>query len=156
MITNNQKDFIEKVTATSQRYKLMALDYGDKKIGIAFCSSDTHIATPYKTMDRKNADSDIKALNLLINDNKISGIIMGLPLKPDGTEGSTAKKVRKFAEKLYNSSGLPITFEDERYSTFIANDMLIQVGLNRKKRAKVDDQVSAQVILDSFIRKNGL
>lgn len=130
----------------------MGLDYGGKKIGIAFCSSDTHISTPHKTLQRKDNNTDLSMIDKIAKDHKIHGIVIGLPLNADGTEGASAKKVRKFAEKIAFITSLPITFEDERFSTFIANDMLIQVGMNRKKRAKIDDQVSAQVILDSFVR----
>jgi len=152
MITNNHKDFIENIKSQKSNYKLMGIDFGTKKIGLAFVSSITNIPTPFKTIDRKTNAYDFELLSKIIIDNNVDGIVIGLPLDTHGEEGETAKKVRSFAKKINKATGKPITFEDERFSSFIANDMLIQVGMNRKKRAQIDDQVSASVILDSFMR----
>ena len=88
----------------------------------------------------------------LVAQYQVNGIVIGLPLELSGDEGIAAKKMRSFAQKLFEATNILITFEDERFTTSIANDMLIQIGMNRKTRARVDDQVSAQVILESFIR----
>ncbi len=152
MITENHKDFIEKVRAISPKFKLMGLDVGGKKIGVAFVTSDSLVVTPFKTLLRKTNHFDMHMLKDLVAQYQVNGIVIGLPLELTGDEGIAAKKMRSFAQKLFEATNIPITFEDERFTTSIANDMLIQIGMNRKTRARVDDQVSAQVILESFIR----
>ena len=153
MITENHKDFIEKIKATKPKFKLMGLDVGQKKIGVAFASSDTLIATPFKTFIRKNNAFDLKMLSDLSNEFAADGIVIGLPLEANGEEGVAAKKIRSFSEKLSAALKLPITFEDERFTTIIAQDMLRNMDMSRKVRDNIDDQVSAQLILDGFIKK---
>jgi putative holliday junction resolvase len=151
MITENHKDFIEKVKAINPKYKLMGLDVGQKKIGVAFVSADSLVVTPFKTLLRKNAAFDMQMLKSVAKDYGVHGIVIGLPLELTGNEGVAAKKMRHFCEKLGEALNLPMTMEDERFTTSIANDMLIETGMNRKTRSRIDDQVSAQVILESFM-----
>ncbi len=153
MITENHKDFIENVRAVKPKFKLMGLDVGQKKIGIAFVSSDSMVVTPFKTVIRKNTGYDLQLLNDMIIQNQVNGLVIGLPLEISGDEGISAKKIKAFALKLSEITKIPITFEDERFTTDIAQDLLRETQLKRKSRDRIDDQVSAQIILEGFMGK---
>jgi len=153
MITENHKDFIEKVRAVKPKFKLMGLDVGQKKIGIAFVSADSMVVTPFKTTTRKNTGYDLQLLNDMIIQNQVNGLVIGLPLEISGDEGISAKKIKAFALKLSEITKIPITFEDERFTTDIAQDLLRETQLKRKSRDRIDDQVSAQIILEGFMGK---
>ncbi len=151
MITENHRDFIEKIKVKNPKFKLMGLDVGQNKIGLAFTSYPTLIPTPFKTLMRKNKKYDLDLLTTLCKEHLVDGIVIGLPILNDGSEGVSSVKTRHFAEMLNEIIGLPITFQDERSTTNEASSMLQNIGLKRKNRDKIDDQVSAQLILDRFI-----
>lgn len=146
MIFEDKKEFLTNIQR--KNYKLIGLDIGGKKIGIAFGNIETKIVSPYKTILVNKQTKDF--IVALIKEYEIDGIVVGLPLELTGKVGDVAKRVMKFAKELSLKTELPITFEDERFTTTIANDLLIQIGMNRKNRAKIDDHISAKVILDSF------
>ncbi|MFI4984133.1 MAG: Holliday junction resolvase RuvX [Rickettsiales bacterium] len=147
MIFQDKKEFLENLKR--KNYKLIALDVGGKKIGIAFGNIETKIVSPYKTfLVNKQTQVTIIALT---KEYEIDGIVIGMPLELTGKVGDAAKRIIKFAKELASKTDLPITYEDERFTTTIANDLLIQIGMNRKQRAKIDDHISAKVILDSFL-----
>ncbi len=153
MIITNPNQFINQVKSQSPDFKLLGLDIGDKKIGIGMVNSIVLVPMPFSILVRTNIKKDISAIKKLASDQRINGIVVGLPFQMDGQEGEQAQKVRSFITKLAKQVDLPIIFEDERMTTKIANTMLGQGGVNRKQRALVDDQVSAQLILASFLKR---
>jgi len=153
MIITNPTQFINQIKSQSSDFKLLGLDVGDKKIGIAMVNSIVLVPMPFSILVRTNIKKDISAIKKLASDQRINGIVVGLPFQMDGQEGEQAQKVRSFITKLAKQVDLPIIFEDERMTTKIANTMLGQGGVNRKQRAQVDDQVSAQLIIASFLKR---
>ena len=150
MICKEKADFLAKVTSFKQ-YKILGLDFGERKIGTGIYDSRIAFAMPYNTIKRKNIEYDIKELLKIIKDNNISGIVIGMPYDLKGRKGKAAEKVDEFCEILNKFITIPISFEDERFTTAFANTLLKEVDLNRKKRDKVDDQLAACIILNSFL-----
>ncbi len=143
------KEFKNKLPA---RKAILGIDYGSKRMGIAVSDLSCTIATSYKIIYRKNIDKDLAELNQIIKEKEIGGIVMGLPLQMNGTEGEIATEVRKFAEVLEEKIGLPILLWDERLSSSAVENFLIkEVDLSRKKRAKVLDATAASYILQGAL-----
>lgn len=130
---------------------LMGIDYGDKRIGIAFSSSS--IASSYETYVRKNELTDLNYLKRLIIENKATKIIYGLPLNMDGTEGERAFLTREFAKKLYDLTQIEYDFQDERLTSVEAEEILIEMGVKRDKRKLLIDKICARIILQTYIDK---
>lgn len=153
MIFSSPLEFIDLIKVKSPHFKLLGLDAGDRKIGVAITNSMVAVVSPLKVINRSTLAEDIKVLLKLVNDERINGLVIGLPLSMDGQLNDQSKKVMRLAEKFSESSDIPIIMEDERMTTKLANSMLAQGGLKRKQRAALDDQVSAQIILESFMLK---
>ncbi len=130
---------------------LLGLDLGSKTIGIAICDPARTLATPVTVIQRTKFTKDAEELLALAKTRKIVGLVLGLPLNMDGTEGPRAQSTRAFARNLSRLTELPIMFQDERLSTAAAEDDLIAQGMRRDKRAKVIDAVAASHILASAL-----
>ena len=132
----------------------MALDYGEVRIGIAFSDLLNIIANGYETYTRRTLDKDLEYLSNLAKEREVDTIVMGLPINMDGTEGERALATREFADKLHETSGLPIVFLDERLTSVSAERLLIEADVRRENRKKVIDKVSATIILQNYLDKN--
>lgn len=129
----------------------MGLDLGTKTIGVAISDRLQTVATPRETIKRKRFGLDADALARLITDNQIAGIVLGLPMNMDGSEGPRAQSTRAFARNLAARIALPIFFWDERLSTVAAERALLEADMSRKKRAGVIDNVAASYILQGVL-----
>ncbi len=129
---------------------LMGLDPGTKTIGTAFCDAGWRFASPAKTLPRGKFSRDKAALESLVTERAVKGIVIGLPLNMDGSEGPRAQAARAFARNLA-VLGLPILLWDERWSTASAERGLIEYDLSRAKRAERIDAAAASVILQAAI-----
>ncbi|MBL4876154.1 MAG: Holliday junction resolvase RuvX [Cohaesibacteraceae bacterium] len=130
---------------------LMGLDFGTKTIGVAISDRLQTVATPRETIKRKKFGLDADAIERLIAENEISGIILGLPMNMDGSEGPRAQSTRAFARNLAGRIGVPMFFWDERLSTVAAERALLEADMSRKKRALVIDNVAASYILQGVL-----
>ncbi len=128
----------------------MALDVGDRRIGIAVSDEMRVIATPHSVYTRVGYTPDVKYLQKLYGDLAADLIVCGLPRNMDGSTGFQADKVRAFAGKLAEA-GLPVVFQDERLSTVSAHQALIQGGMRREDRKETVDKVAAAVILQAYL-----
>ncbi len=140
--------FAEAVGATSS---LMGLDFGTKTIGVAITDRLQTVATPRETIKRKKFGLDADAIAGLIAENEIAGIVLGLPMNMDGSEGPRAQSTRAFSRNLAGRITLPIFFWDERLSTVAAERALLEADMSRKKRALVIDNVAASYILQGVL-----
>lgn len=129
---------------------LMALDLGTQTIGTAFCDAGWHFATPGKTLKRGKFGSDRAVLQALITERGVRGVVIGLPLNMDGSEGPRAQSSKAYARNL-TVLGLPILLWDERWSTTSAERDLIGLDMSRKKRAARIDSAAAAVFLQGAI-----
>ncbi|MET1755342.1 Holliday junction resolvase RuvX [Novosphingobium sp. RD2P27] len=129
---------------------LIGLDLGTQTIGTAFCDAGWCIASPGKTLRRGKFGADKAALEALIRERSIQGIVIGLPLNMDGTSGPRAQSSRAYARNLA-ALGLPILLWDERWSTAGAERDLIAQDMSRARRAERIDSAAAAVILQGAI-----
>ncbi len=144
------------VRALHRGQRLMGLDVGAKTIGVALSDTGRIIASPYTTIRRRRFARDAEALREIITANDIGGVIVGLPVNMNGSEGPRCQSVRQFAADLGAAIALDVAFWDERLSTVAAERTLIEADMSRKRRAKVIDKVAAAYILqgalDSLMR----
>ena len=129
----------------------MGLDMGEKTIGIAISDAGRTIATPYKTLRRTKFSRDAEELLALAEERQIGGIVIGLPLNMDGTEGPRCQSVRQFAADLGQQTELPIAFWDERLSTVAVTRTLLEADTSRARRRQVVDKMAAGFILQGAL-----
>lgn len=134
-----------------KRECLLGLDLGSKTIGLAICDSALIVASPLETIRRKTFDKDCERLETIIAERKIGGLIIGLPINMDGSEGERCKETRKFTDTLLARIGLPTAYWDERLSTVAVERAMIEADLSRAKRAKIIDKLAAAYILQGAI-----
>lgn len=130
--------------------RILGLDVGDRRIGIALSDSLRLIATPHSVYTRVGYGPDVKHIQSLCRQNEADLVVCGLPRNMDGSEGFQAEKVRAFADKL-KESGLTVEFQDERLSTVSAHQALIEGGMHREDRKGTVDKVAAAVILQAYL-----
>ena len=131
--------------------RLMGLDLGTKTIGVAVSDVSRTIATARTTLRRTKLTRDIEALRAMIAAEGIGGIVVGLPVNMDGSEGPRAQSARDTAARLAEALVLPVALWDERLSTVAAERPLLDADLSRRKRARVVDQVAAAYILQGAL-----
>ena len=129
----------------------MGLDFGTKTIGVAISDRLQTVATPRETIKRRKFGLDADVIERLISDNEVAGIVLGLPMNMDGSEGPRAQSTRAFARNLAARIAVPIFFWDERLSTVAAERALLEADMSRKKRAVVIDNVAASYILQGVL-----
>ena len=136
--------------------KIIALDIGTVRIGIATSDIMEIIASAYEVYRRKNLDSDVKYIAELVSKLDAGEIVIGLPLKLDGSEGQSVEMAKSFGEKLSELTNGPIVYQDERLSTVSAQRVLIESGMRREKRKDKVDSVAATFILQTYLDKKSL
>ena len=129
----------------------MALDVGDKKIGIAISDSMLLTAQGKPTMVRTTLEADIERLRKIAEENEVHKIVIGEPLHMDGKPSAQSRKTAKFARKLQQATQIPLVFWDERLTSFAAEQHLEEMGLNWRKRREHVDKVAAMMILQSYL-----
>jgi putative Holliday junction resolvase len=144
--------------ALPARAALMGLDLGEKTIGVAVSDPSRAVASPLALIRRSKFTLEAQELFALMAGREAAGIVIGLPVNMDGTEGPRCQSVRAFGRNLLRLKDLPIAFWDERMSTMAVNRMLIQeADLSRAKRAEVVDRAAAGYILQGALdRLHGL
>jgi len=137
--------------------RLIGLDVGEKTIGVAISDPGLTVASPIDTVRRTKFTEDVKQLAKMIQGREVGGIIVGLPINMDGTQGPRCQSVRHFAENLEKQAGLlgiepKITFWDERMSTVAVQRLLIsEADMTRAKRAQSVDKMAAAYILQGAL-----
>lgn len=129
--------------------RYMAIDFGDKRTGLAVCDADETMASPLSVLVGQGALAE--RIAEVIKTQQIDAIVFGLPLNMDGTEGGRVKIVRKFAEELAAYIDVPVHFHDERLSSFDAEGKFAGSELTRKQKKRRLDAVAAAAILQSFL-----
>src|SRR5215469_12803336 len=131
--------------------RVMALDVGDKTIGVAVSDALLLTAQARPTLRRKNLKSDLEALRLIVAENEVHEIVVGQPLHMDGKPSAQSDKVARFAEELRKVVDLPIVFWDERLTSFEAEQHLEEMGMNWRKRRDHVDKIAAMIILQNYL-----
>lgn len=133
---------------------LLGLDVGDVRIGVALSDELGVAAHPLCTLTRKNRKVDLIAISDLVSIHKVERVIIGLPISLDGSIGPQAEKVQKFAKRLGGVIGIPIEFQDERFTTAEAEDILKELNKDIEERKELIDEVAAVIILTDYLNQN--
>lgn len=148
-------DIAEFEAALPPMRALAGLDLGTVTLGVAVSDNFLSVATPLETIKRKKFGVDAAALLVITEKRQIGGLVLGLPLNMDGSEGPRVQSTRAFARNLSRLTELPITFWDERLSTVAAERALLEADTSRKRRAEVIDHVAAGFILQGALDRIG-
>ncbi|MDK2856996.1 MAG: putative pre6S rRNA nuclease [Verrucomicrobiota bacterium] len=129
--------------------RVLGIDHGDVRIGIAMSDETAFLASPLTTI--QSGKSAIDEIVALLIKHGVEKIVIGLPRNMDGSYGPATEKVRAFEEKLKTKTDVPVFEWDERLSTVSAHNALREAGLDGKKRKGVVDKVAAQIILQNYL-----
>jgi putative Holliday junction resolvase len=131
--------------------RLLGLDLGEKTIGLALSDRLLMVATPMETLKRGKFAADAARLDIIISEHAIGGLVVGLPLNMDGSDGPSAQSARAFGRNWVNRSTLPLIFWDERLSTMAVTRTLLDADASRKRRGEVVDKMAAAYILQGAL-----
>ena len=132
--------------------RYLAIDYGTKRTGLAICDSDEIIVSPLAVIQGQK--ELIRRIAEVVKAENVGAVVLGLPLNMDDSEGPQAKLVLKFADRLKEHLDLPVHLQDERLSSFSAEQKLAAAEFTRRKRKKRLDAIAAAEILEVFLEKN--
>ena len=152
---------------TSERRPILAVDYGRVRIGLAIADAETQMPQPLSTLERINRNEDMRRLRELVREHGVRQIVVGLPLRLDGTRGEMAEEVERFAQRLRKQIGMPVELMDERLTSWEAERLLEEVqgrfihdeklGADRKQKKQQSkmtvDAVAAAVILKEYLER---
>ena len=131
--------------------RYLAIDYGVKHTGLAICDAAETVASPLTVIEGQK--DLLRKIKDVVEAENVEAIVLGLPLNMDDTVGSQAKLVLQFGEQLEKVLDIPVHFQDERLSTFGADEKLAAAELSRKKKKKRLDAIAAAEILEAFLER---
>jgi len=131
--------------------RLLGLDLGEKTIGLALSDTLLTVATPMETLVRGKFSADASKIEVIVAAQNVGGLVVGLPLNMDGSDGPSAQSARAFARNFAVRSDLPIVLVDERLSTAAVTRTLLDADASRKKRSEVVDKMAAAYILQGAL-----
>jgi putative Holliday junction resolvase len=131
--------------------RLLGLDLGEKTIGLALSDRLLSVATPMQTLKRGKFSADAALLDHIISEQGVGGLVVGLPLNMDGTDGPSAQSARAFGRNWAGRSPLPVVMQDERLSTSAVTRTLLEADTSRKRRDDVVDKMAAAYILQGAL-----
>ena len=131
--------------------KIMAVDFGDARTGLAVCDRTEFLASPVGTIEEKSLAKVAEKIIYATREYDVGMVVIGLPKNMDGTEGARAQKSHKLADTIRSVLTIPVKLWDERQTTISAANILSENGTYGKKRKKVLDSVAATVILESYL-----
>jgi putative Holliday junction resolvase len=135
----------------SRAGRLLGVDYGSVRVGLAISDEERRIASALATYKREGREQDSSFFRELVREQSIGQVIVGLPVRFDGAEGPKAAEVRRFGQWLAATTGLEVIYCDERFTTVEAETYLLAAGLTAKRRKARRDRVAAQIMLQSYI-----
>ena len=147
MIVTATSDFLSALPA---RGRLLGLDVGTRTIGTALCDAGWTIASPATLIRRGKFSADLAALEKLVSAQRVTGLVIGLPLNLDGTDSARTQSIRAFARNVA-PLGLPVLLWDERWSTAAVERQMIEADVSRARRADQVDNAAAAFILQGAI-----
>ena len=130
---------------------LLGIDYGTRRVGVAVSDRDQRFSSPLHNHDRHGVQVDERFFRKVVEEYRPVGLVVGLPIHLSGDESEKSREARKFAEWLGTVTGLPYTFQDERFTSFQAEKLLLAAELSKKKRKERMDKLSAQILLQTFL-----
>lgn len=136
--------------------KIMAVDFGDARTGLAVCDRTEFLASPVGVIQEYQFEKTIEQVAYAVEEYQVGKVVVGHPMNMNGTIGERAEKCKLFAEKLQELVSVPVVLWDERSTTVTAHQFLNESNVRGKKRKEVVDEVAATIILESYLayRKN--
>ncbi len=151
-MTNDPTVSLEQLVSELPEYaRVLGLDLGTKTIGMALSDVSRTVATPLSTIKRTKFKVDVEQLFATIDEHEIAGLILGMPVNLDGSEGPRAQSTRSFARNVSQLRDIPIVLWDERLSTVAAERTLLEADASRKRRSEVIDKMAAGFILQGAL-----
>ena len=144
-------DLVNLKASLARGGRLLGLDVGSKTIGLAISDSNLRVASALTTIRRAKFAADAQAIARIIAERSVGGLVIGLPIAMDGTEGPRCQSVRQFATNLLGTVDLPVAFWDERFSTIGAERPLREAAMSHRRRAEVIDKLAAAYILQGAL-----
>jgi putative Holliday junction resolvase len=139
------------VESEKPRGRLLGIDCGQVRIGLAITDSDRIMASPLVTYQRRSAEADVQYFKTIVQQEQVVALVVGLPLHMNGAEGTQAEAYRAYGAMLQVALQLPVVYWDERCTTAAAEDLLWNAGLTHKKRKERRDQLAATLLLQSYL-----
>lgn len=137
--------------ALPARGRLLGIDFGSKRVGLALSNIEQTIASPLETFERRDERQDARFLLKKVEECSVRGLVVGLPVHMSGDEGEKAREARAFGNWVSNVTKLPVVYCDERYTTAMADEQLLAAGLSPKQRRARRDMLAAQILLQNFL-----
>jgi putative Holliday junction resolvase len=134
--------------------RILAIDYGTVRLGLAISDPGQQLASPLANYNRVNAHRDMQYLRQVIEDENVVQIVVGLPLHLDGRESQKSVEVRRFAVLLQQQTGIAVVLHDERFTSVEAEGHLLAADLSRKKRKRRRDMLAAQLLLAAYLESD--
>jgi putative Holliday junction resolvase len=131
--------------------RILGLDTGSKRIGVALSDELLLTAQGAGTIERRGPEADLEAIKKIISENGVAEVVVGLPLNMDGTHSAKTKETIAFAEKLAAAIPVPLKMQDERLTTVQAERALLEADTSRSKRKGLRDMIAAQLILQAYL-----
>ena len=131
--------------------RYLGLDWGEARIGVALSDETATLASALLTLPRVGPRRDVKAVASLVREHGVGTVVVGLPLRLDGSAGSQAEKVEAFAASLRRSLGVPVVTWDERLTSVAADELLAEAGVRRRDRKSRIDKAAAALILQGYL-----
>ena len=135
--------------------RVLAVDFGSKRIGTAISDGLGISVRPVETIKRSSIERDISRLKFLVEDLEAEAVVVGLPLKMDGTAGDAAQRAMRFVERLQSELDVAVFTQDERLTSYEAEQMMIERGFGREQRRARSDEFAAMIILQDYLSKTG-
>jgi putative Holliday junction resolvase len=135
----------------SEKMRVLAIDFGSKNIGTAISDGLGITVRPVETIRRSGLARDIARLKFLVEDLDARAVVIGLPIRMDGTMGDAARRVMKFAQSLRAALDVPVFTQDERLTSYEAERMMIERGLGPSERRARSDEFAAMIILEDYL-----
>ena len=135
--------------------RVLAVDFGSKRIGTAISDGLGISVRPVETIKRSSIERDISRLKFLVEDLEAEAVVVGLPLRMDGTAGDAAQSAMRFVERLKSKLDVAVFTQDERLTSYEAEQMMIKRGFGREQRRARSDEFAAMIILEDYLSKTG-
>ncbi len=140
---------------TPRRGRVVGIDYGTVRVGIALSDPDRTIASPYENYTRRGEKQDAKYFGQLAEEERAALFVVGLPVHLDGRESEKSIEARAFGRWLSEITGVDVVFYDERFSSAEAEYALMEADMTKKRRKKRLDMLAAQIMLTAYLESNG-
>ena len=133
------------------RGRLLGIDFGTKRLGLAICNPEQTISSPLENYTRRDLAQDARHIRRLVQEERIVGLVIGLPVHMSGDEGGKALEAREFGDWIAAETRLPVMYWDERYTSLQAEQMMLSAELTPKQRKARRDMLAAQILLRDFL-----